>query len=83
MHRNLCGPIGTMHRLCAVRRAIIVACPASSSSGAGGMRRRCAASIAALLLAGGTPAVSASDSALRLVAGDGVVHLTNVPADPR
>jgi soluble lytic murein transglycosylase-like protein len=60
-----------------------VACPASSSSGAGGMRRRCAASIAALLLAGGTPAASASDSALRLVDGDGVVHLTNVPADPR
>jgi soluble lytic murein transglycosylase-like protein len=47
------------------------------------MRRRCAASIAALLLAGGTPAASASDSALRLVDGDGVVHLTNVPADPR
>lgn len=60
-----------------------MACLASSSSGAGGMRRRCAASIAALLLAGGTPAASASDSALRLVDGDGVVHLTNVPADPR
>ena len=60
-----------------------MACAASSSSGAGGMHRRCAASIAALLLAGGTPAASASDSALRLVDGDGVVHLTNVPADPR
>ena len=60
-----------------------MACPASSSSGAGGMRRHGAASIAALLLAGGAPAASASDSALRLVDGDGVVHLTNVPADPR
>jgi soluble lytic murein transglycosylase-like protein len=47
------------------------------------MRRRYAASIAALLLAGGTPAASASDGALRLVDPDGVVHLTNVPADPR
>lgn len=51
--------------------------------GAGGMRRRCAAIIAALLLAGGTSAASASDSALRLIDPDGVVHLTNVPADPR
>ena len=41
------------------------------------------ASIAALLLAAGTPAACASDSARRLVDTDGVVHLTNVPADPR
>ena len=47
------------------------------------MRRRYAASIAALLLAGGTPSASASDSSLRLVDADGVIHLTNVPADPR
>jgi soluble lytic murein transglycosylase-like protein len=40
-------------------------------------------SIAALLLAGGTPAAYASDIAWRLVDADGVVHLTNVPADPR
>jgi soluble lytic murein transglycosylase-like protein len=51
--------------------------------GAGGMRRRYAASIAAILLAAGTPIASASDTALRLVDADGVVHLTNVPADPR
>ena len=36
-----------------------------------------------LLLAAGTPAACASDSARRLVDTDGVVHLTNVPADPR
>jgi soluble lytic murein transglycosylase-like protein len=47
------------------------------------MRRRCAAIIAAVLLAGGTSAASASDNALRLIDPDGVVHLTNVPADPR
>ncbi len=45
------------------------------------MRRRYAASIAALLLAGGAPA--AADSSLRLLDPDGVVHITNVPADPR
>jgi soluble lytic murein transglycosylase-like protein len=36
-----------------------------------------------IALAAGAPLVSASDSALRLVDGDGVLHLTNVPADPR
>jgi soluble lytic murein transglycosylase-like protein len=45
------------------------------------MRKRYAAGITALLLAGGTPA--AADSASRLVGADGVVHFTNVPADPR
>jgi soluble lytic murein transglycosylase len=40
------------------------------------------ASIAALLLAGGMPA-RASDRARRLVDAAGVVHLTNVPTDPR
>lgn len=40
------------------------------------------ASIAALLLAGGVPA-RASDRAIRLVDAAGVVHLTNVPTDPR
>jgi hypothetical protein len=51
--------------------------------GASGMLNRCAASIAALLLAAGVSTASASDSASRLVDGDGVVHLTNVPGDPR
>jgi hypothetical protein len=53
-----------------------MACPASSSSGYGanGMLNRCAASIAALLLAAGVSAASASDSASRLVDGDGVLH---------
>jgi len=37
----------------------------------------------ALLLAGGAPNASASEGAHRLVDGDGVVHVTNVPADPR
>ena len=41
------------------------------------------ASIAAVLLAGGAPAACAFDRARRLVDADGVVHLTNVPADPR
>lgn len=36
-----------------------------------------------LLLAALVPAASAADSALRLVDADGVLHLTNVPADPR
>jgi len=40
------------------------------------------ASIAALLLAAGMPA-RASDRARRLVDAAGVVHLTNVPTDPR
>lgn len=48
-----------------------------------GLRKLRVVSIAALLLAGGTPAACASDSARRLVDADGVVHLTNVPADPR
>jgi soluble lytic murein transglycosylase-like protein len=37
----------------------------------------------AVLVAGGTAAVFASDGACRLVDVEGVVHLTNVPADPR
>jgi soluble lytic murein transglycosylase len=36
-----------------------------------------------LLLAGGLPIAAASEGAHRLVDGDGVLHLTNVPADPR
>lgn len=36
-----------------------------------------------LLLAGGPPAALGADRARRLVDADGVVHLTNVPADPR
>lgn len=48
-----------------------------------GLRKLRVASIAALLLAAGTPAAPASDSARRLVDTDGVVHLTNVPTDPR
>lgn len=36
-----------------------------------------------LLLAGGPPAASASDAVVQLLDADGVVHLTNVPADPR
>ena len=36
-----------------------------------------------IILAGGPPIAAASDGALRLIDGDGVVHLTNVPADPR
>jgi len=48
-----------------------------------GMRGRCAASVAVLLLSGGASLAAASDSAVRLVDRDGVVHLTNVPADPR
>ena len=48
-----------------------------------GMRGRCAASVAVLLLSGGASLASASDGAVRLVDRDGVVHLTNVPADPR
>ena len=51
--------------------------------GANGMLNRCAASIAALLLAAGVSTASASDSASRLIDGDGVLHLTNVPGDPR
>jgi soluble lytic murein transglycosylase-like protein len=43
----------------------------------------CLGIAAALLLAVGPPVASASDRALRLVDGEGVVHLTNVPADPR
>ncbi len=52
-------------------------------NGANGMLNRCAASIAALLLAAGVSTASASDSASRLIDGDGVLHLTNVPGDPR
>ena len=37
----------------------------------------------ALLLAGGASNASPSEGAHRLVDGDGVVHVTNVPADPR
>lgn len=48
-----------------------------------GLRKLRVVSVATLLLGGGTPAVCASDSARRLVDTDGVVHLTNVPADPR
>lgn len=48
-----------------------------------GLRKLRVASIATLLLAGGTPTAYASDIARRLVDTDGVVHLTNVPADPR
>lgn len=38
---------------------------------------------AVLLLAGDATAAFAAEGALRLIDGDGVVHLTNVPADPR
>ena len=49
-----------------------------------GLRKLRAVSIALLLLMGETPAAaSASDSARRLVDTDNVLHLTNVPADPR
>jgi hypothetical protein len=51
--------------------------------GANGMLNRCAASIAALLLVAGVSTASASDSTSRLVDGDSVLHLTNVPGDPR
>lgn len=47
------------------------------------MLNRCAASIAALLLAAGVSTASGSDSVSRLIDGDGVLHLTNVPGDPR
>src|SRR6267143_6067711 len=58
--------------------------------GTGAMHGRRAVSVAAtmvlaavLLLAVALPAASAADSALRLVDANGVLHLTNVPADPR
>ncbi len=58
--------------------------------GAGGMRGRRAVSIAATMVLATTlplaerPSTArASEGAHRLVDGDGVVHLTNVPADPR
>ena len=51
--------------------------------GANGMLNHCAASIAALLLVAGVSTASASDSTSRLVDGDSVLHLTNVPGDPR
>ena len=43
----------------------------------------CLSIAAALLLAVGAPIASASDRARRLVDGEGVVHLTNMPGDPR
>jgi hypothetical protein len=36
-----------------------------------------------VLVAGGTTPAPASDGARRLVDGEGVIYLTNVPADPR
>lgn len=44
---------------------------------------RRASAIGALLLAGGLPPAYAADVALRLTDAAGVVHFTNVPADPR
>jgi soluble lytic murein transglycosylase-like protein len=38
---------------------------------------------AAVLAAGGLPIATVSAGAVRLVDGDGVLHLTNVPTDPR
>lgn len=52
-----------------------------------GRRAVCVAAMTALapvlLLAGGPSAASASDGSVQLLDVDGVVHLTNVPADPR
>ncbi len=41
------------------------------------------ASVITTLLAAMAPLATASDTAMRLVDGEGVIHLTNVPADPR